>query len=50
MFKENLFKECDLLKPDSNLQQWEKTILKTISRYKTLFFTHKALFTFRSTN
>mmetsp|Transcript_7093 Transcript_7093/g.6205 ORF Transcript_7093/g.6205 Transcript_7093/m.6205 type:complete len:103 (+) Transcript_7093:1459-1767(+) len=32
------------MKADSNLQQWEKTILKTISRYKTIFLKKKAEF------
>ena len=37
-------------KPDSYLQQWEKTILKTIARYKTLFLKKKAIFSLVALN
>ena len=35
---------------DSNLQQWEKTILKTIARHKGIFFKNKALFSLQSSS
>lgn len=35
-------------KADSNLQQWEKNILKTIARYKSLFLKQKAIFSMGS--
>lgn len=35
-------------KADSNLQQWEKNILKTIARYKSLFLKQKAIFSLQS--
>jgi hypothetical protein len=37
-------KEVFNVKVDSNLQQWEKTILKTMARYKTIFLKQKAIF------
>ena len=38
----------DRTRPNSNLQEWEKTILKTFSRYKTIFAKNKALFSLHS--
>ena len=37
-------------KADSNLQQWEKTILKTLSRHKAIFFHNKAVYYPREEN
>jgi len=37
-------------KADSNLQQWEKTILKTIARYKNIFLKQKAVFSLNTCN
>ena len=50
-FGDRLAKESDTqTKIDSNLQQWEKTILKTMARYKTVFLKNKAIFWMEGTN
>lgn len=38
----------DRTRPSSNLQEWEKTILKTFSRYKNIFAKNKAQFSLHS--
>lgn len=35
---------------DSNLQEWEKTFLKTFSRHKTIFLQNKAVFCLNKVN
>jgi hypothetical protein len=45
LFGERINNEfIDKTRPSSNLQEWEKTFLKTFSRYKTVFIQNKAAF------
>ena len=45
MFGDRIKQEFnDRTRANSNLQEWEKTFLKTFSRYKQTFIKHKAVF------